>query len=140
VSVLVVDASVAAKWYLEEAHTDAARRVLRPEHELHVPDFFFLEMDNVFCKHLRRGDISQQHAADSRAAVRRVPMQVWPFGGLRNAAYSMATRTGQSVYDCLYLALAALVGGRVVTADGSLRRAVADGPLADHVLWVEDVA
>jgi predicted nucleic acid-binding protein len=140
VSVLVVDASVAAKWYLEEAHTDAARRALSPDHELHVPDFFFLEMDSVFCKHLRRGDISAQHAADSRAAVRRVPMQVWPFGQLQEAAYSTANRARLSIYDCLYVALAALVGGQVVTADSSLRRAVADGPLADHVLWVEDVA
>ncbi len=139
-SVLVVDASVAAKWYLEEVHTDAARRALSPEHELHVPDFFFLEMDSVFCKHLRRGDISGEHATDSRAAVRGVPMEVWPFGGLQEAAYSMANRAGVSIYDCLYLALAALVGGQVVTADRSLRRAVADGPLADYVLWVEDVA
>ena len=139
-SVLVVEASVAAKWFLKEDHTDAARHVLGPQHELNIPDFFLLEMDNVFCKRVRRGDITGEHAAEFRAALRRVPMRIWPFGQLQETAWSMANRTGQSVYDCLYLALAALVGGQVVTADRSLRRAVADGPLADCVLWVEDVA
>ena len=44
-SLYVVDASVAAKWYFSEEHTQAARRVLQQEHELHAPELFLLETD-----------------------------------------------------------------------------------------------
>lgn len=51
-SILVVDAGVAAKWFFDEPLSDEAARLLDPSYELHAPDFFLLEIDNVLCKDL----------------------------------------------------------------------------------------
>ncbi len=48
-----------------------------------------------------------------------------------------ATRCG--VYDCLYVALAQALGGRMVTADRRFFDRISGTPYADLVLWVEDV-
>jgi predicted nucleic acid-binding protein len=48
-------------------------------------------------------------------------------------------QTGQSMYDCLYVALAALLKDRMVTADRRLYDALKDGPLRKHVAWVGEV-
>jgi predicted nucleic acid-binding protein len=48
-SVYVVDASVAAKWFFEEAYSEDASRPLHAKYRLHAPDFLLLELD---CLHL----------------------------------------------------------------------------------------
>lgn len=135
----VVDASVAAKWFLQERFSDHAQRLLDEANELHVPDFFFLEMDNVLCKWIRRGAIDQPEAELVRGSLARVPFHTHAASHLRDLAYALANRLGGSVYDCVYLALAQAIGEAMVTADRRLYRRVAPGALAEHVLWVEDV-
>jgi predicted nucleic acid-binding protein len=43
------------------------------------------------------------------------------------------------VYDSLYVALAMLLGAPMVTADRRLYDALAAGPFAKYVAWVEDL-
>ena len=138
-SVFVVDASVAAKWYLEEDCTEAALRLLEPGRRLHAPDFMLLEVHSALCKRLRRGSMSLSDADDIRAALRRCEIRYVPFGDLLDRAYEIATSTGRSMYDCLYVALAVRLGVQVVTADHPLYDGLAATAYADHVLWVEDV-
>jgi predicted nucleic acid-binding protein len=45
--ILVVDASVAVKWYLSEDHTDAAEKLLDGGFDLHAPELIFTELGNV---------------------------------------------------------------------------------------------
>jgi predicted nucleic acid-binding protein len=47
---LVVDASVAAKWLVPEALSDAAVGLLNPDNELVVPDLFWAEVGNTLWK------------------------------------------------------------------------------------------
>ncbi|MFQ5808612.1 MAG: type II toxin-antitoxin system VapC family toxin [Armatimonadota bacterium] len=138
-SVYVVDASVAAKWFTEEEHSEAAVALASGPHELHAPDFFMLEMDNVLCKWIRRGIITEADGAVVRSTLARLPIQTYPFGGVRDDAYALANDTRRSLYDCLYLAVAVHLDAQLVTADRRLYDAVADGPFAGHVVWVEDV-
>lgn len=138
-SVCVVDASVAAKWFIEEEHADAALSVLIGPDELHAPDFFLLEMDNVFCKWIRRGVVSVTDGRDLREALRRYPIQMHPFSSLLDSAFRIANETRRHLYDCLYVALATHLGGQVVTADRRLYEGLAGGPFAKHVSWVEDM-
>ena len=138
-SVLVVDASVAAKWLVEEEHTDAALSLLHPHHQLHAPDFFLLEMDNVICTWLRRHLIASRLGGEMRTALRRISVGLHPFVESLDSAYAIAADTGRSVYDALYVALAISLDCRVVTADRRLCDALVGGRLGRYVLWVRDV-
>lgn len=136
---LVIDASVAAKWFTEEEHADEALRLLGGEYLLHAPDFFMLEMDSVFCKWMRRDIINEDDGEMVRTTLRQLPIQKHPFAPLQDSAYTIASQTGQSVYDCLYVALAALLEGRMVTADRRLYDGLRNGPFKKHLVWIEDV-
>ena len=139
-SIYIVDASIAAKLFLVEEYADDALAVMEGDHRLHAPDFFLLEMDSIICKWIRRGVITASDGDQARAAVEEVPIKIYPSMSLRDSAYSIANQTRRSFYDCLYVALAVLLEGRMVTADRRLYEAVSDGPFTDHVRWVEDVS
>ena len=138
-SVYVVDASVAGKWFLDEEHSGAARSLLAGHDVLHAPDFLLLELDNVVWQWVRRTIITASEADRVRAAVRDVSMRIHPFGNLLDAAYTIATSTDRSVYDSVYVALAERLSAPVVTADRRLYNALARTALADLVVWVADI-
>ncbi|MEW5947056.1 MAG: type II toxin-antitoxin system VapC family toxin [bacterium] len=137
-STLVVDASVAAKWFTGEELAEEALRVLDERYSLHAPDFFLLEMDSLICKWIRLGVINDSEGGDTRKAVRRVPIRLHSYFSFQDSAYHIAVQTHQSIYDCLYVALAVFIGGRMVTADRRLFKGFAAGPLEKYLLWIED--
>jgi predicted nucleic acid-binding protein len=138
-SLYIVDACVAVKWYLPEEETASALRVASGLNELHVPDFFFIETDNILCKHIRRGLITPEQGSEFRRLLRQVPMKIHAVGEYQNEAFDTAVRTGRSMYDCLYMALAVLLDGQMVTADRRFHRSLATGPFRKHVVWVGDI-
>lgn len=135
---LVVDASVAAKWYLDEPHAQAARRLLGGSFRLLVPGFFFAEVGNVLWKRWRRGELSAEDIGTTLDALELVPLRVQSTRTLLPRAIEIATAHGRSVYDSLYLALAVEESARMVTADRKLFDAVAGGPLGPRIIWVEN--
>lgn len=138
-STFVIDASIAAKWYLEEEHTEAALRLLEPGHRLHAPDFMLLEIDNVLCKRIRRGTIIPGKADRIRATLRSYPILYTGIASLQERAYMIAKQTRRGVYDCLYVALAVRLGEQLVTADRRLFDGLVGTPFAEYVMWVEDM-
>lgn len=136
---LVVDASVVVKWYVPEALTAEAVRVQTGPAPLHAPDFLDPEVANILWKKIRRGEITRAEADPARADLAAVPMAREPDANLSDAAFDLAVRTGRTVYDCLYLALAVRLNGRMVTADDRLVNALAGTPWAAHVLRLADV-
>jgi predicted nucleic acid-binding protein len=106
---------------------------------LHVPDLMFPEVGNILWKKMRRGDLTEQQARGIAHLVAVAPLEVHPSAPLLEAAFEVATRTGRTVYDSLYVALAVQLGGRLVTADERLYNTLKDGPLGVHILWIEDI-
>jgi len=139
VSDYVVDASVAAKWFFAEVHGEEALRLLEPRHRLYAPDFLLVEFDNMVWKRVRRREIAAAHGASVRSGLRLLPVQMQPSASLLESAYETALLTDRSVYDSLYVALAMLLGAPMVTADRRLYDALAPGPFARYVAWVEDL-
>lgn len=138
-SEFIVDASVVAKWFIEEEYGDAALSVLDESNQLHAPDFLLLEMDSIICKWVRRDVVSPAEGSNLRDALRQYPVQHHPFISFLDSAFAIANQTGQSVYDCLYVALAALLKGRMVTADRRLYDVLQNSPFAKNMLWVGDI-
>jgi len=139
VSVFVVDASLVVKWFVPEVDSDAARRWLDASYDYVAPDLLFPETGNTVWKKVRRGELSpddgQQLATDlSVIAVEAISMR-----GLLPDAHALALRTGITVYDATYLALAVRLETQVITGDDRFARRLADHPLlAPHVRSLRD--
>jgi predicted nucleic acid-binding protein len=130
---------VGVKWYVPEADSQAAARLLVPQFALHVPDYFFTEAASVLQRKVAvEGTLSESDALDVYRLLRQVPMTIHPTEGLLEEAIRHGIRYRRPVYDSLYLTLAAACGGRLVTADGRLYRGVQGGPLDHLALWVTD--
>jgi predicted nucleic acid-binding protein len=137
-NILIVDASIAAKWFTEEEYSEEALCLLGGKYPLHAPDFFHLEMDSIICKWVRRGIIGKDEGETVRATLKRLPIHTHPFSPFRDSAYAIASRTGRSVYDCLYVALAVLLKGRMITADRKLYDGLKHSPFKKHIVWIEE--
>ena len=136
---LVVDASVAAKWLLDEEHSDAALRLRTSSFELHAPDFVRMELASVIAKYHRRGALTTVEAIELRSAVDTLPIRLHPWTSLIQPAFALSLETRRALYDCLYLALAIALDSQLVTADRKFCDALADGPFAAHLCWIEDL-
>lgn len=137
---LVVDASVAAKWLVEEDGTEAALRLRAPEYDLLAPDLLFLEVGNVVWRKVCAGEIE---AADGRAmvaAILEAPLHVEESTALLPAAWEIAVLHDRSVYDGIYLALAVALGVPLVSADLRLKAALRGSDLGERILTPEALA
>jgi predicted nucleic acid-binding protein len=139
VTALVVDASVAVKWYLPEEHSHRATRLLSLELALHAPDLLYPEVGNVLWKRVRRGLLQRDQAISALALLVSVPIRCEPAGSLAMVSLQIALETGRSVYDSLYLGLARDLGCPLVTADRRFFDALQNGPYAPDLLWIEDI-
>jgi predicted nucleic acid-binding protein len=135
----VVDASVAIKWFVPEIHSDAALRTRYGGSHLHVPAFMILELGNVLAKKIRQDELAPKDGDTILKELKRLPLQRHADERLFAAAYRLALDTRSSLYDCLYLALAEVVDGIMVTADRKFVAALTEGPYRRRVMWVEDI-
>jgi predicted nucleic acid-binding protein len=137
VSAVVVDASVAVKWFLPEVHATAARRILRGRRQLLAPDLIWAEVGNVLWKRTRRAELSREAAHGILRDFRRFPLHTYTAHSLLEPAWELAERLKISVYDGLYLALAVGRSCTFVTADRQLHRALSGTPFASSAAWIE---
>ena len=135
----VVDASVVIKWFLPEIYAEAAGCLQNSVCQLHAPAFFVLEVGNVLCKKIRRQELIKEEGEAILEELSHLPVQKHPDHRLFRPAYTLASQTHRSLYDCLYLALAETIEGQMVTADRKFYTAIAKGPYGQRVLWVEDL-
>lgn len=130
---VVVDSSVALKWFVPEVLTAEAVSLLDAGIELLAPDLLYPEAGNILWKKVGRGEIEPRDARDILAALGRVPLSVVSSSLLVEAALEIALAHRRTVYDGLYVALAVARDSVFVTADDRLARALRGGPLAAHV-------
>ena len=128
---IVVDASVAIKWVLEEEHS-AVARALHSE-RLTAPALWLAECGNVLWKRTRRGELAPDEARDKLDALSSAPVVTTPLDPDLSAALTLANALGHPVYDCLYLAAAIREDAVVVTADARFVRAVEGTAYAGRV-------
>ncbi len=136
---IVVDASVAVKWFLPEELSTEARQLLTPEYELLAPDLLWAEFGNALWKKHRRHELDQRTATSLLQDFSRVPIGYHASRQWSAPALELAIRHGVTVYDALYLALAVGSGCRVMTADRRLQDACRGGTLRRLVGWVQDI-
>ncbi len=136
---VVVDASVAIKWFVPEIHADAARRLLREGMTLLAPDLIWAEVANALWRKWRDKELSAEAVQSILTDFRRYPLHIHSGESLYDEAWLVAQGSGRTFYDSLYLALAMSDGCLLVTADLRFYNAVKDTPWGQHCLWVENV-
>jgi len=134
----VVDASVAAKWFFPEVHSEAALRLRHHPGGLYAPDYLLVEFASLVGKKVRRGEIERSAGETCVKLMKSAPVQFEPWRGSFERALVWSLEHEQPIYDCLYLALAESLEGRFVTADERFLRGLPQ-VMRRHALWVEDV-
>ncbi len=131
-SLLVIDASVAAKWFLparDETLTDEAlellRRYAKGQVRLVVPDLFWAEFGNILWRAVRQRRCTKPAADTAIAAMKDRKLPTVPSETLLDLAFVIATAFDRTVYDSLYVALAVESTAQLVTADVKLANALA---------------
>jgi predicted nucleic acid-binding protein len=121
---LVVDASVALKWVLQEPDSHFAEALLRIEPDLLIPDFWLGEATNVLWLQVRRKLLTPDEAREGLALLRtQIPPTATSDMGLHEVALEIGMAVNHSTYDTLYLAFAIATGASaVVVSDGPFVR------------------
>ena len=136
--VCVIDASVIAAAFFQEQFAEVAAALLASDRPLQVPDLVIAEVANVIWKRQRRNEIDDTEAVGLLADFRTLPLRITSSSELIEPALELALRTGRTVYDCLYLALAVKTKSIMVSADKRLVNALVGTPLEKHIVWIGD--
>ena len=128
-SVFVIDASIVLKWFLPEADSPAARRLMDSGHQFMAPDLLFSEVGNAVWKRVRRRELSADDGQRLIGDIGDIAVETVATRELMSDACAIAMASGQTVYDCMYLALAVRLDTQLVTADRRFRDGVAANPI-----------
>ena len=122
--ILVLDASVVAKWFFEELDSDKARDILvrcgEGQIRLLAPEILPAEIANSLSKRVLRGVLGEEAALAQYARFERLCPSLVSISRLADLALRMALANRHSVYDCLYVALATETRCDLLTADERL--------------------
>ena len=131
-SQIVLDSSVAVKWFLPEKVETLATEALflldrcgKNEIQIIVPDLFWVEFACVLWKAIRRGNFPKDSADAALAILKRFDFPTVPSVKLLDNAFQIAIAHERTVYDCLYVALAVQTNSQLLTADERLANALA---------------
>lgn len=116
---LIVDASVAVKWFLDEEDCEAARSLL-DDHRVSAPDLILLEVHNAIWKRWRRSEARLGQLENLVPLLIDAVDRLHPFAELAAEAAALSRSLRHPIYDCVYLALAARERIPLVTADHQL--------------------
>ncbi|HSN78105.1 MAG TPA: type II toxin-antitoxin system VapC family toxin [Anaerolineae bacterium] len=136
---VVVDASVAIKWFVPEVHAEAACRLLQEGMTLLAPDLIWAEVANALWRKWREKELSAETVQEILTDFRRFPLHIQSGESLYDVAWRVAQGSGRTFYDSLFLALAMSTGCPLVTADLRFFNALRDTPWGRHCLWVENL-
>jgi len=140
-SVLVLDASVVVKWFVDEVHAQEARLLLEASTGYAAPDLIFAEVASTIWKKVKRNSLTHEAAREIVTDLTLIDIDTVPCSDLTREAYALATATDRSVYDAMYLALAIRLNTRLVTADQRLANAIRSRKmLAPHIQFIAEIA
>ncbi len=117
---LIVDASVAVKWFSEEAQSDRAEALLSGMEPLIAPDLVIAEIGNALWKKAARQLLRRDQAIKAMVDAPTFFDRLIPLGDLGPRAAEIAIELQHPIYDCFYLALAERERAPIVSADDKL--------------------
>jgi predicted nucleic acid-binding protein len=120
--IVVVDASVAAMWYLPQRYSERAVSLLGSGHDLVAPDLLRLEVGSALLRAVRRKELTRGEAGEVIRSLLPEAVRFLPPGEEVAAPFEIAERHGGSIYDAVYIALARALRAPISTDDAELAR------------------
>ena len=118
---LIVDASAAVKWVVDEDRSPDALALLDRD-VLVAPDLLLLEVRNVLLTRVRRGLNSAAEAKAAETAFDSIEIDLAPSREVLGHAFDLGLSLAHPIYDCVYLAMAVERELTLVTADLGMAR------------------
>jgi predicted nucleic acid-binding protein len=132
--VIIVDASVALKWYVAEPDAPLADAILASAEPLAAPELIVAEVSNAAWRAWRRGQIGAEQQAQISADILNELDRLERLAPLIQRAAAIAREIDHPIYDCLYLALSEAQNAPLVTADERLLSKVRGTSFAERTL------
>jgi predicted nucleic acid-binding protein len=135
---VVVDASVAVKWFVLEPGADLALDLLRSATERLAPEFLMVEVATALSRRERLGEIPSGQASSD---LKNLPLYFYEFvpsASLLDAAMALSLNLRHPLPDCIYLALSQQRGAPLVTADAAFVAKLANTPYAANSVLLTD--
>lgn len=138
-NVVVVDASLAVKWLVEEQYSDKAHAVLQSWVEQDItrmaPHLLPFEVANALHRRVVRGELTVGDSARLITRLLESRLELHQTLNLHTRALELAKKLGQgAAYDSHYLALADEFGCELWVADERFFRAAS--PTNAYVRWI----
>ncbi len=130
---VVVDASVAVKWFLHEDRSDEAIRILEQDYHFIAPSFLKLEFDSVLGKWNRSGRLEISKSKEIRKLFSGIYIHYVAEETISSLAFEYSSFLPITFYDALYLSIAKVYNCTMVTYDKNLISAVAGTDLENHL-------
>jgi predicted nucleic acid-binding protein len=134
---VVVDASVALKWFVKEENTTVAVALLTAGERAIAPTLIVAELCNAAWRLWRRGEMAQ---AQVSVVAGRAPSLFTALVSeieLAKRASEISLNLEHPAYDCFYLALAEKEAAALVTADRRLVERVRATPWEGRVVALD---
>lgn len=139
---IVVDASVALKWIIDEADSDKAHALLLESSDKGIimlaPALFTYEITNILYQNVRKNEMTIERAKSALEEVMFLGIEIdipQDFSLSRRTIELAHTFGLKATYDSHYLALAEREGCELWTADTKMWKAV-----KEQVNWVQWLA
>jgi predicted nucleic acid-binding protein len=122
---MVLDANVAVKAYLEETGSEAATELLAGPTKLLAPELIRTEVARALCRRVRMGELEAGEAEDRclhwLGELDKGLFRLTPDRELLPEAIALSTKLRHPLQDCLYLAVAIRCNAPLLTADRPFR-------------------
>ena len=113
----VLDASAVVALFTRQNGSEEVQQALETRY-VYAPEIIDAEVLSALARHERHGKLSQSHARGLVTMLSLMPVRRIPHRVLLSGAWKR--RGNLSLYDAMYVALAARIGGRVMTKDRKL--------------------
>jgi predicted nucleic acid-binding protein len=125
VPAIVIDTSIALQWVLPEGGSERSFEYVRADDVISA-DVLLVEAANVLAKKVRAKDITGQEAIHALELVRSGLTRLVRSEPLIGRALELSIVLSHPVYDCVFLACAEQVKGRLATRDAPFIKRVTE--------------
>jgi predicted nucleic acid-binding protein len=136
---ILIDASVAVKWVVEEP--GSAEAILLLDRQLFAPDLLCAECANSLWKKVARGELRPDEAEVAARTLEAAEIELVAMRPYLAPAMALAIELGHPAYDCIYLAVALRLAITWVTADQRFIQRISQrgGRFRDRVVALAEV-